>query len=170
MNEFFFKLLDSREKRFELQKHLIEKYKKPIISFMLNIPGPVKRTDSYVDFHKMGIAIIKSLLNEKIIYEQYYDEETGMFYIAVLNMDAEDLKKEMIEIENSDMGRLFDIDVFDENFNQITRSSLFLEQRKCLLCNNRAKICIRERNHSYEDLIKETNNIIDFYIKQNSEI
>lgn len=164
MDDFFKKLLDSRERRYNLQIRLITLYKKPIISFMLNIPGLVKRTDEYVRFHKMGTKLIEERLGNRLLLSEYFDEDTGMYYLGVVDMDATDLKKEMIELENSDMGRLFDIDVFDENYTQITRNSLGLEPRKCILCDNVARICIRERIHSYQDLIKETNKIINTYI------
>lgn len=164
MTNFFLELLNSREMRYNRQKKLIEKFNKPIISFMLNIPGEIKRTEDYVKFHKIGIDLIKEIIGEKIILEYYYDEVTGMYYLASIDMDARDLKREMISLEDSVMGRLFDIDIFDENFNQITRSSLNLEPRKCILCDNVARICIKERNHTYEELVYETNRIINLYI------
>ncbi len=167
MSDFFIKLLDSRERRFQYQQTLINKYKRPIISYMLNIPGKVKRTDEYVVFHKMGIELIKSILGNKILVDEYYDEDTGMYYLAAVNQDAIELKKQMMELEDSVEGRLFDIDVFDENAKQITRSSLNLEPRKCLLCSEMAKACARNQTHPYEELIEETNKIINDFINKN---
>ena len=39
-------MLDARERRVFLQNSLIQTYNKPIISFTLNIPGPVKVFDT----------------------------------------------------------------------------------------------------------------------------
>ena len=35
-------VLLSREKRVAIQNEMIKKYRKPIISFTMNIPGPIK--------------------------------------------------------------------------------------------------------------------------------
>lgn len=165
MNEIFLKgILDEREKRYGIQMSFIEKYSSPIISFMLNIPGEIKKTKKYVDFHLKIIAKIKKLFEEeniKINEEIYSDSEFGMYYIASVETDAKFLKQKMMEIENESFGRIIDIDVFDENKNQITRKSLGLPERKCILCENDARICIKEKNHSTEELLEKVNEVID---------
>lgn len=168
MDEFISRLLDSRERRYDYQKKLINKYKKPIISFMLNIPGKIKRTDKYVEFHKMGIKLIEDTLGKKLLISEYYDEDTGMYYLASVDLNGEELKRKMIALEDSPQGRLFDIDVFDENHRQITRKSLNLEPRKCLLCSNYARICIKEQIHSYNDLVNKTEEIVNIFVKTNN--
>ena len=35
-------VLNCREKRVAIQNEMIRKYKKPVISFTMNIPGPIK--------------------------------------------------------------------------------------------------------------------------------
>lgn len=164
MDEVLFKkILDEREKRYDIQMNLIEKYSSPIISFMLNIPGKVKKNKEYINFHLKIIEKIKKLFeaeNIKINEEIYSDSEFGMYYIASVKIDAKILKQKMVELENESFGRILDIDVFDENKNQITRNSLGLPERKCLLCENDARICIKERKHSTEELLKKVNEII----------
>ena len=44
MEEFLLKLLDEKEERARTQSNLISKYKKPLISFGLNIPGREKNS------------------------------------------------------------------------------------------------------------------------------
>lgn len=166
MDKFIIDLLDAREKRYEEQIELVEKYKNPIISFMLNTPGIEKRNAKLLTFHKTGVDLIQKNLKNKIVYSKYYNEVTGMYYLASVKMDSLKLKTLMIDLENSELGRLFDIDVFDENMTQITRSKLNLEPRPCLICNNNARLCIREKKHSFEELVKKTNEIIDKYIKK----
>ena len=61
----------------------------------------------------------------------------------------------VVELENNhELGRIFDVDVFDKNHNQISRSMLNLAPRKCLICEKAAS-CIRTRAHTYEELIKK---------------
>lgn len=161
MEKFFEELLNSRERRYNKQLELINKYEMPIISFMLNVPGIEKRNDKLVSFHKLGIEIIKSAFKDLIIDELYVNENTGMYYLASINLPAEEVKRISVDLENSEIGRLFDIDVFSENAEQLSRSSLGMEMRKCLICEGYAKLCILERKHKYEDLIDKMNEIID---------
>lgn len=159
--EFLKKLLDAREVRYNRQTNLTQKYNKPIISFMLNIPGIEKRNEKLLKFHKNGVEIIKETLEDSIIFEDYFDEETGMVYMASVDMDALDLKKKMIEIEDTRSGRLYDIDIFDKDMNQITRSKLNLPPRKCIACENNARECIKEKRHTYDELIEIAYKIIN---------
>lgn len=50
------------------------------------------------------------------------------------------------------MGRIFDMDVFDGNHNQISRGDFNISPRKCILCRKDARLCIREKNHTLEEL------------------
>lgn len=165
MDEYLKKLLDDRETRYFEQMRLIEKYNLPIISFMLNIPGKEKNKVEYVSLHNYGITLIEELLKEKIVYTEYKNKDTGMYYLAAVDIDGNDLKKQMIDLEDSKIGRLFDIDVFDKTKEQLTRSKLGLNQGKCLICEKPAKICIREQNHKLDDIEKKILEIIN-----NSEV
>ena len=160
MEKFFNELLESRERRFNLQIELIRKFNRPIISFMINVPGMEKRNDMLVKFHKDGIELIRTIFKDKILDELYVNEHTGMYYLASIDMAAEDIKKAAVEIENSKAGRLFDVDVFSEDERQLSRTELGLAQRKCLSCDGIAKICIKERKHSYQELIAKMNELI----------
>lgn len=159
--DYFKRLLDSREKRYEKQIELIEKNKLPIISFMLNIPGEDKNNPKFVQFHKKAIEKLENLLGDKIIESFYKNKDTGMYYLASVNMDGKELKKLLIELEETPSGRIYDLDVFDKNKEQITRSKLGLKPRKCLICDEIAKVCIRESRHNKEDILKKVNKIID---------
>lgn len=161
MKEFILKLLDSRETRSKRQNDLIKKYQKPIISYMLNIPGIEKKNQNFERFHNFGFELIKKKLGDKILDFEYYGEDTGMYYLISVDMNPMDLKILTVDLENKDSGRLFDIDVFDENYNQITRSKLGLNPRKCLICKKNAKDCSRNQTHSYEDLLIEVNKLIN---------
>ena len=55
-------ILDCREKRVAIQNDMIKKYNKPIISFTMNIPGPIKTNDEI----KKAFDIGKNLILEKL--------------------------------------------------------------------------------------------------------
>lgn len=158
--DFFKKLLDDREDRYQEQMDLIDKYKKPIISFMLNIPGQEKNKKLYEDFHLKGIEKLEDLFKNLILESIYKNKDTGIYYLAAINMDPVEIKKLAVSLEDSESGRLYDIDVFDSNKKPLSRSDIELEPRKCLLCNKYAKVCMREDNHKKEDLIEYVNELI----------
>lgn len=145
-------ILLSREKRLNYQNSLIKKYNMPIISFTMNIPGPIKTNESIRKaFNYAKKELLKSLEKNKMkILEllEFY-ENTGDVLFIVVDGKTEKLKDIAIELEErEEIGRLFDMDVIDINFKKLSRSSF----RKCLICNKQAQECGRARSHSVEEL------------------
>ncbi len=161
-------MLLCREKRAYIQNEMINKYKNSLICLTLNIPGEYKVSDNIkiaFDIAKKRILDKLSINNIKIVKELEIKEHTGFeFYLAV-DFDAILIKKLCIEIENQDkLSRLFDIDILDKNKNKIDRNLLEIPVRKCLMCNEEAKVCSRSRKHSVKELIDEINIIIENHI------
>ena len=158
------RMLEAKEKRYYKIKGLTEKFESPVLSFMLNIPGEDKNFKEAVDFHKKYIEKIKKLLEEnkiKILFEDYEDLITGMEYIGVLDSDGREIKKLMIEMEEESLGgRLLDLDIYDKDFSQISRSSLGLPERKCIICGDTARTCIKEEIHDLKELEDKVREII----------
>ncbi|KXB72057.1 citrate lyase holo-[acyl-carrier protein] synthase [Peptoniphilus sp. DNF00840] len=158
------RMLEAKEKRYYKIKALTEKYEAPVLSFMLNIPGEDKNFEEAVSFHKKYVEKIKNLLEEnkiKILFEDYQNLITGMEYLAVLDGDGRLIKKLMMEVEEESLGgRLLDLDIYDKDFSQISRSSLGLPERKCILCDDTARTCIKEERHKIEELEVRVREII----------
>ena len=158
------RMLEAKEKRYYKIKSLTEKFESPVLSFMLNIPGEDKNFKEAVDFHKKYIEKIKKLLEEnkiEILFEEYEDLITGMEYIGVLEGDGREIKKLMIEIEEESLGgRLLDLDIYDKDFSQISRLSLGIPERKCIICGDTARSCIKEERHKLEELEEKVREII----------
>lgn len=160
-------ILDSREARGEKQREILKNFPYTLISFTLNIPGAKKNSDLYSKIHGVGMeAILKSLYdsNKKIYYIKTYNYSTGPEGFISVDMDPLEAKKMMVKLEDMhELGRIFDVDVFDKNHNQINRSMLNLETRKCLICEKEARYCIRNRSHTYEALIERIEEIAHKY-------
>lgn len=158
------RMLEAKEKRYYKIKSLTEKFESPVLSFMLNIPGEDKNFKEAVDFHKKYIEKIKNILEEnkiKILFEDYEDLITGMEYIGVLEADGREIKKLMMEVEEASIGgRLLDLDIYDKDFSQISRSSLGLPERKCIICGDTARTCIKEERHDIRELEEKVREII----------
>ncbi|WP_277220865.1 citrate lyase holo-[acyl-carrier protein] synthase [Peptoniphilus vaginalis] len=159
------RMLEAKEKRYYKIKALTEKYEAPVLSFMLNIPGEDKNFEEAVSFHKKYVEKIKNLLEEKkikILFEDYQNLITGMEYLAVLDGDGRLIKKLMMEVEEASLGgRLLDLDIYDKDFSQISRSSLGLPERKCILCGDTARTCIKKERHKIEELEERVREIIE---------
>lgn len=165
--EDFLQILDSREERFKKQQSLNEEYKKTLISFTINAPGIQKDRDSYQNIHQVGYEDLLNVLhinNVKILYKEYLEKNTGNEAFILIDENAEKIKKLTTTIEdNHFLGRIFDIDIFDENMKQLSRTDLNLLPRKCLICQNNARVCIREKNHNYKELINTIDKLWDEY-------
>lgn len=154
--KFVMEILQSREDRRDKQLDLIKKYKSSLISFTLNTPGIVKDNEMYRGIHKEGMSSLVNFLldnNIKIIYKEEINKSTGSEGYIVVDLDSLKLKEFLIDLEESHpMGRIFDIDVFDSDHNQISRSNFNISPRKCILCHKDARVCIRQKNHTMEEL------------------
>ncbi|MFI3227561.1 MAG: triphosphoribosyl-dephospho-CoA synthase CitG [Clostridia bacterium] len=163
-------MLDAREFRMHMQESLIEKFEKPLISFTLNIVGPVKVFDLSKKAYAEGIFIIKNYCKASglnIVNFTEILENTG--YEAFFSIDADPIKikKTISQIEtNCKLGRLFDIDVINIDGQKISRTDIGMSGRKCLLCENDTFVCSRSRAHSVDDILSATVDIMEEYFKQ----
>lgn len=165
--QIFYEILKSREDRALMQEEIIHKYNLPIISFTLNIPGLKKDSLEYRKIHDIGMDIISKTLKEgkyNIEYVEIIKKTTGPEGYFAIAIDPLELKKITITIENEHpLGRLFDMDVFDSNHKQISRSDLGINPRRCLICKEQAKVCNKSGVHSLEELTDEIEIIYNLY-------
>lgn len=143
-----------REERAKHQTELIKEYGLPLLCFTLNIAGPVKNSPLIGFAFKTGIELIKERLGDSIVHLERFSANTGCEAFVVSKLSAEELKKLMLEIEDtSPIGRWFDLDVIDISGNKLSRS----EPRRCIICGDMAAVCARSRAHSVNELQKTTN-------------
>ena len=157
-------MLAAREHRCYLQSQLLSQYKKSLISFTLNIPGPVKVLPGVPEAFATGCQRIEALLKERLVLIQHMEtikEKTG--YEAFYNVDANPdfIKELMVSLEDQDrVGRLFDIDVLRTDGSKVSREDLGFAPRTCLLCSQPAHVCSRSRRHSVKELTDEITSIL----------
>ena len=146
-------ILDAREKRVQTQQALLEQYKKPLVCFTMNIPGPVKTDRDVTIGFAVGERLLKRSLQGKLVYARSHAPVTGCEGFYVADIDAKQLKKLTVELEEIDpIGRLFDMDVIDTDGRKVSREELGYPRRKCMLCNEDAAVCAGRRTHSWEEL------------------
>lgn len=161
-------LLEARESRAAHQKELMEKYRLTLVSFTVNIPGPVKKTpESSLIFQEGCIALVKKLKKAGFHLEYFKTNMpvTGYEAYFVAKTDERSLKAYMLEIENEHpLGRLFDFDVIGSDGVPISREDFGHSKRKCLLCDEDAHSCGRSRKHPIEALTQKIQSMVDSYI------
>lgn len=117
-----------------------------------NIPGANK------NFFFVNYILKVFLNNLKTTYsffiEKYYESFDGPYYFCGIKGKDEKIKKHLISIEQThDLGRFIDLDYFTESKKSMTRVSFGLPLRKCILCDNDAIYCMRNKTHTTEQLL-----------------
>lgn len=157
-------ILAARELRVRMQNHLIKRYDRPVISFTLNIPGPIKVFDRIPEAFESGCVQILDCLSTAglpVLHREMKREKTG--YEALFSVDGDPLvlKKQMTELEERTAGsRLFDIDVIRTDGSKVSREDLGLPPRTCLLCGGPAQVCSRSRRHSVQELTEHIRKLL----------
>ncbi|MFI3256198.1 MAG: citrate lyase holo-[acyl-carrier protein] synthase [Psittacicella sp.] len=147
--------LRDKETRSLYQKYLFKKYpNKTLISYSLNVPGEDKTESKFDKLFFLGISLIEQKLdnnNIKIIFKKDFSRLSGREYFLILDIDPYIIKKYMVEIEETNIGRLFDIDVLN-SIKILSRIELGYAKRKCFLCSDDPLICRRSSKHSDKEI------------------
>lgn len=159
-------MLDAREQKVFHQNELFRKDNAEcLLSFGLNIPGPVKRSELFDYAFEYGCqCILQALSSNKIdfISSEKKLSKTGNELYITLNYNPLYIKELMVPVENDeDIGRLFDIDILDRNLEKVSRTEFGDSRRKCIICDKEAYICSRNRAHSVSEMINKINSIIE---------
>ena len=163
-------ILNDREERYEKQATMVNLHNLPIISFSINKPGIEKNNELIKKIFTSGLKEIESVLfdNSIEIMDRYcsIDGFSGPVIIMSIAYNPIKMKELMVTIENNhSLGRLLDIDVIDIQLNHISRSDLGFKSRKCLLCNDDAKICSRSQRHDMVEVLKKFYDIYFSYFE-----
>lgn len=154
-------MLEARELRAARQKELLEKYRLPLVSFTMNIAGPVKNSPSIRRGFLLGRRLLLGQLarmKAAVVFSREEDRDTGCEGLYVVETDPRALKAVTVDIEeHTPLGRLFDLDVFSPDGEQLARE----DPRRCLICGGPAKDCARSRTHSVAQLQKRTHELLE---------
>lgn len=154
-------MLARREERAAKQKFFLERYNSPLVSFSMNIPGPIKTNELIRRAFDIGEILLLETLSkvkaEILDFSEIHEDTGDELLLAVKNIAPEALKDLAVEIENSsEIGRLFDIDVIDAEGQKLSRKTF----RKCLICDKQAQECSRSRTHSVQEMQKAIENLL----------
>lgn len=160
--------LAAREKRAARQRELIEKFGQTLLSLTAIAPGPVKRTEETVFVGETACALIAEKFGGETVFSEANDAVTGFEAMFVIKTGADAAKKTALEIENTHpLGRLMDIDVFDDAGKSVGRGQMGLESRKCILCQNSAAYCMRAKTHTPAEIAEKIKKIVADFRQKN---
>lgn len=159
-------LLLSRDNRSEKQKKILkENPHLTLICTTVVIPGNVKRNSHSLIIAKAALESLIQSFSEKIIKIEELDLTTGYEIYLLTSLPVVEAKKITCLIEDTHpLGRLFDIDVIGRDGLPVQRESLGFQARRCLLCNNPARFCMRNNTHTQEEINLYIKQLVDTYV------
>ncbi|QIM67723.1 2-(5'-triphosphoribosyl)-3'-dephospho CoA synthase [Mannheimia granulomatis] len=165
-------LLEARENRVLLQQQCLQQYGQTLLSVTLLAVGEVKKNallDYVFEKALSSLSILFQQLNIQPTAEFIRPFNTGHEALFVLPIDAKQLKKLTIELEDSSaLARLWDIDVIDSRGQLLSRTEFNIPPRPCLICSENAKSCARSRKHTLNEIYTEIQRRArTFYLAEN---
>lgn len=161
-------VLRTREMRMKYQNKLATSHGgHSVLSFKLNIPGPVKNNKTIEWIFRYGTERIEDMLkseSKNVLFRKEIHLSTGPELFLVIEDSGESLKKNTVVLEEEDpLGRLFDIDVLvlqEQSIRMFQRQEFGYPERECLICGCSSKACGRNRTHSIEELHEKMEEIL----------
>lgn len=151
-------ILESREVRAKRQEEILAAFGAPVLSFTMNIAGPVKVSPLIERGFREGLGQINCRIpGDLVLHREEKIDITGCEALFAVRMDARKLKKICTNLEEStQIGRLFDLDVIDETGRKLSRA----EERCCLICGKPGRGCAARRVHGVKELQEKTREIL----------
>ena len=159
-------VLQCRSDRARRQRELLTQGFPCLISFTLNIPGPVKQFSMARMAFQEGLNELHRELSGHIVHQVLTDADTGSEALLCVERPPQQVKARTAALEEyHPLGRLFDMDVLDAQGESLSRVSLGHPRRRCLLCGQDAKVCARSRAHSPESIRLAVAQLLDGYFR-----
>ncbi|MBQ1679351.1 MAG: citrate lyase holo-[Oscillospiraceae bacterium] len=145
-------ILTAREERVAIQNALLGEYKVPVISFTMNIAGPVKVTGLSHRAFLWGMEQLRlGFLQNRMSVKKEFSRSlpTGDEGYFAIDAPAERVKALCVEIEEAKrIGRFFDMDVIGTDGRKLERGS----ERDCIVCHKPGRDCASRRLHTVAEL------------------
>ena len=149
-------ILHARDGRADAQRRLLHSHRLPLVSFTMNIAGPVKSAPLIELAFDTGLEALYAALGQPEAAE-IIRPATGCEALLVYDRPAAELKAACLALESAaPIGRLYDLDVLDVDGGKLSRP----EPRTCLICGGPVTVCSRSRAHGLDAIVDRTNEIL----------
>ena len=149
-------ILRARDTRANAQRRLLQAHRLPLVSFTMNIAGPVKSSPLIELAFDAGLEALYDALGQPAAAE-VIRPDTGCEALLVYDRPAAELKADCLTLETAaSIGRLYDLDVLDVDGGKLSRP----EPRTCLICGGPVTVCSRSRAHGLDAIVGRTHEIL----------
>ena len=157
-------VLAAREDRVARQAELLAAYGAPLISFTMNIAGPVKDTALIRRAFFAGCTMLETDLEQArlpVICRREKLALTGCEAYYAVGGDPLAVKRVCAAVEDkTPLGRLFDMDVIGPDGEKLDRAAVGGGERNCIVCEAPGRGCASRRVHTVAQLQEATRRIM----------
>lgn len=152
-------LLAAKEARYQRQQAFREKYKAPLVSITINMPGPIKDMPILRRLRDYAVKQISNKLT--VLGEEGVNLRTGPEALVAVDEDGWAVKERMMEIEAQfPFARMLDMDVFTADGHLLSRQDQG-QGRRCFVCAGSSVVCMREQKHTQTELQQAVNHMLN---------
>ena len=149
-------VLLARDRRVQRQQALAARYGGTLLSFTMNIAGPVKDAPLVRLAFQAGLAALDRDLG-KPVHRELIQASTGPEALLVYDRPAPWVKERCLLLEEREaVGRLYDLDVLSPEGEKLSRP----QSRRCLICGGPVTVCSRSRAHGLPAIRARTRDIL----------
>lgn len=150
-------VLARREARQHRQREVIDERHMPLVSITVVSPGPVKLSPTirrvFDEACDETLARLGEVERFPIWLAEEYVGATGPELLLAVDAHASLIKPALVDLEDRHAwGRLWDLDLIDEDGSPVPRTAVGAPPRRCLLCERPSPECARSRRHSVAEL------------------
>lgn len=186
-------LLESRDRRAQHQQELLQAFPGcSLVCLTVQPPGPVKRSRESLLTGGAGLSALLDKFGSVLRHAQVRDLVTGYEAYLLVALPPRLTKQLCVDIEDRHpLGRLMDLDVVfapspvvGESTEMphsvdtkaqtpgvstntaviVDRAALGLPERRCLLCGQPARYCMRARTHTTAQLLEKIHQMVEDYM------
>ncbi len=150
------KILEDREKKIKLIQDKTSNSNNFFVTVKPNICGEDKNIKITNILSPLYVnKIIQNFIVKNVEKIKSYD---GDYYlIEIEDADFIKTKKTLIQLENTNLGRFIDLDLYSKNeIKSISRKDLNLPSRRCIICNDEYINCVRQKKHTKQQVVTHT--------------
>lgn len=159
-------ILAARDARRSRQLELLAEYpEKALVVLTVVLPGSVKRNAQSLLIAREAWRTLDECFARLTLHAEQHDLDTGFEGYRVVDLEPRAAKLLTLQIEDEHpLGRLFDLDVVLPGGIPLSREAMGRPPRRCMLCNEAARFCMRNHTHSLNDLLAHVDRMIADYV------
>lgn len=160
-------VLLARDRRVLRQRELAARYGGTLLSFTMNIAGPVKDAPLVRLAFRAGLAALDRDLGAPV-HRESVAAPTGPEALLVYHRPAGAVKDLCLRLEEqAPVGRLYDLDVLSPEGEKLSRP----QSRRCLICGGPVTVCSRSRAHGLAAIRERTEELLrDFAVRHLAQL